>query len=622
MGKNAHHKEKQDAKRAIKNKKKFKNRNSIGKAKQKTGSAGRFMTRTTAVAKLQVPLKDFRKLCILKGVYPREPKKKFKGTNTTYFFAKDIQFLMHEPILNKFREQKAFLKKIRKASGRHERKRAETLEGRKPVYKLDHLIRERYPSFTDALQDLDDALCLIMLFASLSPSKYVPAKRVQTCARLRREFLAYVAKTRSLRHTFISIKGIYYQAEVHGVTLTWVEPHHGFAQQPTMTVDYRVMLSFLELYEAVVTFVNFKLYHDLGMAYPPPLNANADDAGVHLAANLFVPKAGAGDGAAPPKQLTAAAGIETAPPPRGGASTKAAPTASQLAALKGKLSRVEGDDDDDDGANGAVADGGDAVDDDDDEDGPETAALRRLFTSCYFFCGRETPVPALELLIVSCGGHVGWEGDASPFGVGDACVTHHVVDRPYAVDGGAAQNATRSHVQPQWVFDCVNARTLLPTYGYRPGVTCPPHLSPFGDGSEGYTPAERMLREARDAAVRDANGAEEGSEEEGEESEEDEIEGEDAEDEEEDEGEEEDDDEEDDEEEEEAAPPPSSKKKRKAGDGPAAMTQEEEEKALRIMMMNKKKRKLYDRMQYGIQKKKEAADVLRKKREALDKKSK
>ena len=303
MGKNAHHKEKQDAKRAIKNKKKFKNRNSIGKAKQKTGSAGRFMTRTTAVAKLQVPLKDFRKLCILKGVYPREPKKKFKGTNTTYFFAKDIQFLMHEPILNKFREQKAFLKKIRKASGRHERKRAETLEGRKPVYKLDHLIRERYPSFTDALQDLDDALCLIMLFASLSPSKYVPAKRVQTCARLRREFLAYVAKTRSLRHTFISIKGIYYQAEVHGVTLTWVEPHHGFAQQPTMTVDYRVMLSFLELYEAVVTFVNFKLYHDLGMAYPPPLDANADDAGVHLAANLFVPKAGAGDGAAPPKQL-------------------------------------------------------------------------------------------------------------------------------------------------------------------------------------------------------------------------------------------------------------------------------------------------------------------------------
>ena len=51
----------------------------------------------------------------------------------------------------------------------------------------------------------------------------------------------------------MSIKGIYYQADISGVTLTWVEPHASFAQQPTMEVDYRVMSSFLELYEAVMT---------------------------------------------------------------------------------------------------------------------------------------------------------------------------------------------------------------------------------------------------------------------------------------------------------------------------------------------------------------------------------
>ena len=101
------------------------------------------------------------------------------------------------------------------------------------MYKLDHLVRERYPTFVDALRDLDDALCLIHLFASLSPSKFVPAARVQACTKLAREFQAYVARTHGLRATFLSIKGTYYQAELFGVSVTWIVPH-SFAQQPTM----------------------------------------------------------------------------------------------------------------------------------------------------------------------------------------------------------------------------------------------------------------------------------------------------------------------------------------------------------------------------------------------------
>ena len=415
-------------------KKKFKNKNSIHKTKSKTtGQHNKFISRTRAVKKLQLTLKDFRKLCILKGIYPREPNKKLNsGAPTTYFFQKDITFLAHEPLLHKFREQKAFLKKVRRAVGRHEKKAAMRLDGRRPEYTLDHLIRERYPSFVDALTDLDDALSLVYLFASLSPSKYVSPTRIATCSRLAREFSAYLAHARSIRKVFVSIKGIYYQAEVHGVTLTWITPH-SFAQQPTATVDYRVMLSFLELYEALLTLVNYKLYHSLDLQYPPKLDTE-QDAAKGLVSSLQLE---ATPVAAPNPIVTSKAiQAEIAPPP----------SAGKLATLQRKLSKLEAEAISEDDATGVVP--MEQKDDDDFSEDlpPDVAALRSLFDGLVFCCGRETPLSALELMILSCGGIFCWEDD----GKNVSGITHHVIDRPMS-DEAAAALAPRELIQPQWV---------------------------------------------------------------------------------------------------------------------------------------------------------------------------
>ena len=102
----------------------------------------------------------------MKGVYPREPKKKLKGTDKTYFHLKDLKILEHDVLLSKFMDIKAHLKKYKKLQGQKEFKRAEELKEEKPRYTLSHVIKERYPTFQDALKDLDDAHCLISLFAN------------------------------------------------------------------------------------------------------------------------------------------------------------------------------------------------------------------------------------------------------------------------------------------------------------------------------------------------------------------------------------------------------------------------------------------------------------------------
>lgn len=169
-----------------------------------TGNAKNFITRTQAIKKLQISLADFRRLCIFKGIYPREPRNKKKANKgstapVTFYYSKDIQYLLHEPVLDKFRQHKTFAKKLQKALGRGEVSDAYKLDQHRPKYTLNHIIKERYPTFADALRDLDDPLNMLFLFANMPATDKVSAKVVSEAEKLCNQWLAYVAKERCLK---------------------------------------------------------------------------------------------------------------------------------------------------------------------------------------------------------------------------------------------------------------------------------------------------------------------------------------------------------------------------------------------------------------------------------------
>ncbi|KAF4011582.1 hypothetical protein G4228_003622 [Cervus hanglu yarkandensis] len=581
--------------------------------KYERGSATNYITRNKARKKLQLSLADFRRLCILKGIYPHEPKHKKKvnkGSTAarTFYLIKDIKFLLHEPIVNKFREYKVFVRKLRKAYGKSEWNTVERLKDNKPNYKLDHIVKERYPTFIDALRDLDDALSMCFLFSTFPRTGKCHVHTIQLCRRLAVEFMHYVIAARALRKVFLSIKGIYYQAEVLGQPIVWITPYTFSHDHPT-DVDYRVMATFTEFYTTLLGFVNFRLYQSLNLHYPPKLESQ-----VHTEAKT--------------SEDTYALDSES--------------SLEKLAALSASLARVvvptaeEEAEVDEFPADGEMA----AQEEDRRKELEAQEKHKKLFEGLKFFLNREVPREALAFVIRSFGGIVSWDKSlciGATYDVTDPGITHQIVDRP----GQQTPVIGRYYVQPQWVFDSVNARLLLPVADYFPGVQLPPHLSPFVTEKEGdYVPPEKLKLLALQRGEHPGNLNE--SEEEDEE-EDDEGDGE-----EEGEKEEEEEDMEADSEKEEEARLTALEEQRLEGKTEARLTapeeprlegkkprvmagtvkledkqrlaqeEESEAKRLAIMMMKKREKYLYNKIMFGKRRKIREANKLAEKRKAHD----
>ncbi|CDK24932.1 unnamed protein product [Kuraishia capsulata CBS 1993] len=579
------------------------------KKKFTSGNAKNFITRTQAVKRLQVSLADFRRLCIFKGIYPREPRNKKKANKgstapVTFYYAKDIQYLQHEPVLAKFREHKTFAKKLTKALGKGEVNDAKRLESNRPKYKLDHVIKERYPTFLDAVRDIDDCLNMLFLFSNMPATDKVSARVTKEANELCNQWLAYVAKERALRKVFVSIKGVYYSATVKGQEVTWLVPFK-FPQNIPSDIDFRIMLTFLEFYSTLLHFVLFKLYTDSNLLYPPNVDfqklkgvggLSAYVLEVKDSQNTLLPSAKADSASEVTTKLT-----------------------------KSEIAKALKADQDDEGVeeNEDTQENTENVEDvqlDTFEDNNKNAGdlleqpsqfgspAATLFSKFVFYVGREVPIDIVEFIIVSCGGKVISEAaldevllnsNSSINEFDFSNVTHQISDRPKI----ANKVQGRTYIQPQWIFDCVNKNQLLNVSDYAPGEVLPPHLSPWGDAG-GYDP---------EAYTAPAEGEEEESEEEVE------VDDEDI-----------DQDEEEEEEDEDVKAQKEleleakgvkyseveTKSEKKKSNKRSA---EEEEKDLKMIMMSNKQKKLYKKMQYGINKDEQRTEELQKKRRKIEK---
>lgn len=443
-------------------------------------------------------------------------------------------YLLHEPLLAKFREHKTFAKKLARALGRGEWALAKGLEDRKPVARLDHLVKERYPTFKLALQDLNDPLSLLALFERLGKKPVpgrteVPVDVIQECGRIIAEWKVWAIKTHSLRKVFLSIKGVYYECDVPSVAggtdtvpVRWLEPWE-FKQTVPSDVDFRILLTFLDLYRTLTSFVLFKLYTDENLVYPPPLDVKMDEDGEGVGKFRLVEKSQQELQGGEANASTATTNLAGNKVTKKDVKKTIRSITHAAGNSNGAAAEMEEDQDAED--EGAASEDEDFVERPSKTAESENAAPLPTYTSLLasapttstapealllspytFYLSRETSSRTWEFVIRAFGGKVVTATSAIDGPEGDS-ITHVIIDRPVDQERMRAMQKDRkwTWVQPQWVADCVNQGKLLPSgtgSGYEPGATLPPHLSPW----DGTGEPDRPWLEDSTPATADAQG--------------------------------------------------------------------------------------------------------------------
>jgi pescadillo protein len=322
----------------------------------------------------------------------------------------------------------------------------------------------------------------------------------------------WAIKTHSLRKVFLGIKGVYYECEVPGqsgepIRVRWLESYE-FQQHVPHDVDFRILLTFIELYRTLISFVLYKLYMEENLVYPPPLDSELDERGDSVGAFRLVEKAPAqgvqGKGVSKKEVKRVIKGIAQS----GGQDEEDV----EMEEEEPKVEEVEedfverptkADAEVEDVAPGSLTTFNAIVA----TAGPSKLTSSLLFAPYTFYLSRETSTRTWEFVIRAMGGKV-VTSVLSPTLEGAAAdgITHVIIDRPMTVERMREMEKGRKWlwVQPQWVADSVNRGKALAAEEYAPGKLLPPHLSPWDGEGEIVRP---WLEENADAVIAAAGEA-------------------------------------------------------------------------------------------------------------------
>ena len=362
---------------------------------------------------------------------------------------------------------------------------------------------------------MQDPLNLVHLFSKLPTNPIpgrtvVPAETITECSRLINEWKLWAIKTHSLRKMFLGIKGIYYECDVPGhmgelIRVRWLEAYD-FQQHVPTDVDFRILLTFIELYRTMLSFVLYRLYTGENLVYPPPLDLEAEKKGETVGAFKLVEKSNtdAVAGKVSKKEVKRAIrGIRAAGDDNAGEE-------DEDVEMEGDVAEEDEEKEDDFVERPTKTETEDVV------SAPlttynsivassSTSKPSLLFAPYTIYVSRECSPKTWEFVIRSMGGKAVTSLSAtSPEESKEAdSITHVLIDRPMSTERMREAQGSRKWiwVQPQWVADCVNRGKVIGTEGYGPGELLPPHLSPWDGEGEVERP---WLEEKVGDAVLDA----------------------------------------------------------------------------------------------------------------------